>query len=55
MDKDPLQNIQNTTSITSIAFVVKNGELFDGNTLNEVWPEQKTIGPFWWWKDQPAN
>jgi hypothetical protein len=52
LDKDPLQSIQNTTSVR---FVMKNGELFDGNTLDEVWPQQKTIGPFWWWKDQPAN
>ena len=50
LDKDPLQDIHATTSIR---FVMQNGELFDGNTLDEVWPQQKTIGPFWWWKDQP--
>ncbi|MFI5094571.1 MAG: amidohydrolase family protein [Candidatus Acidiferrales bacterium] len=50
LDKDPLQDIQNTTSIR---FVMKNGELFDGETLNEVWPTEKTAGPFWWWSDHP--
>jgi Tol biopolymer transport system component len=50
LTKDPLEDIQNSTSIR---FVMKNGELFDGDTLNEVWPNQRTLGPFWWWKDHP--
>jgi hypothetical protein len=50
LDKDPLEDIQNTTSIR---YVMKNGELFDGDTLNEVWPLQKPAGPFWWWTDHP--
>ena len=28
---------------------MKNGELFDGETLNRIWPEQKPLPkPFWW-------
>jgi imidazolonepropionase-like amidohydrolase len=50
LDKDPLQDIHNTTSIH---YVMKNGELFEGDTLNEIWPKQKTAGPFWWWSDGP--
>jgi Tol biopolymer transport system component len=50
LSKDPLQDIHNTTSIR---YVVKNGELFDGDTLNQIWPVEKTIGPFWWWTDHP--
>jgi len=50
LDKDPLQDIQNTTSIH---YVMKNGELFEGGTLNEVWPRQKVAGPYWWWDDHP--
>jgi Tol biopolymer transport system component len=50
LDKDPLQDIRNTTAIR---FVMKNGELFDGKSLNEIWPQPKTIGPFWWWEDHP--
>jgi Tol biopolymer transport system component len=50
LNKDPLEDIQNTTSIR---YVMKNGELFDGDTLNEVWPLQKPAGPFWWWTDHP--
>jgi len=26
---------------------MKNGELFEGDTLNEVWPEQKKLEPLW--------
>ena len=50
LSKDPLQDIQNTTSIR---YVMKNGELFEGDTLNQVWPVEKTTGPFWWWTDHP--
>jgi imidazolonepropionase-like amidohydrolase len=50
LSKDPLQDIHNTTSIR---YVMKNGELFDGDTLNQIWPVEKTIGPFWWWTDHP--
>jgi imidazolonepropionase-like amidohydrolase/Tol biopolymer transport system component len=50
LNKDPLEDIQNTTSIR---YVMKNGELFEGDTLNEVWPVQKPAGPFWWWSDHP--
>ena len=50
LEKDPLQDIRNTVSIR---FVMKNGELFDGDTLNEVWPKQKTAGPYWWWSNEP--
>ena len=27
---------------------MKNGRLYDGNTLDEVWPRQKKAGPFYW-------
>ena len=50
LSKDPLQDIQNTTSIR---YVMKNGELFEGETLNQVWPTRKAAGPFWWWLDHP--
>jgi imidazolonepropionase-like amidohydrolase/Tol biopolymer transport system component len=50
LSKDPLEDIHNTTSIR---YVMKNGELFDGGTLNQVWPKEKIAGPFWWWLDHP--
>jgi hypothetical protein len=50
LEKDSLQDIRNTIGIR---FVMKNGELFDGNTLNDVWPRQKIAGPYWWWSNEP--
>ncbi|MEO7520959.1 MAG: amidohydrolase family protein, partial [Gemmatimonas sp.] len=52
-DRNPLTDIQNTKSVK---FVMKNGRLYDGNTLNEVWPRAKALPPQWWWKeDAPAR
>jgi len=51
MDKNPLDDIHNTNTIH---WVMKNGELFEGDTLNEVWPEQKKLEPLWFWNDYDA-
>lgn len=45
-DKNPLDDIHNTNTIH---WVMKNGELFEGDTLNQVWPEQKKLEPLWFW------
>jgi Tol biopolymer transport system component len=50
LNKDPLQDIHNTNTIR---YVMKNGELFDGETLDELWPAQKALSPLWWWTGQP--
>jgi Tol biopolymer transport system component len=51
MDKNPLDDIHNTNTIH---WVMKNGELFEGDTLDEVWPEQKKLGPLYFWNfDKP--
>ncbi len=52
MTKDPLKDIKNTNSIH---YVMKNGELYDGDTMNQVWPAEKKIPPFWWWSDKPGQ
>ena len=45
LDRNPLENIRNTNSIR---FVMKNGELYEGDTLNMVWPETRPmLRPFW--------
>lgn len=38
LNKNPLDNIQNTIEIQS---VMKDGVLYDGNTLDEIWPVKK--------------
>ncbi len=50
LDRNPLIDIRNTNSVR---FVMKNGRLYDGNTLDEVWPRAKSLPPQWWWKEDP--
>jgi Tol biopolymer transport system component/imidazolonepropionase-like amidohydrolase len=38
LERNPLDNIRNTNSVR---YVMKNGRLYDGNTLNEVYPRQR--------------
>jgi Tol biopolymer transport system component/imidazolonepropionase-like amidohydrolase len=38
MDRNPLERIENSDSIR---YVVKNGEVFDGETMDQVWPVAK--------------
>ncbi len=47
-DKNPLEDIHNTNTIR---WVMKNGELFEGDTLDQVWPEQKKLEPLWFWNN----
>ncbi|HTA68188.1 MAG TPA: amidohydrolase family protein [Bryobacteraceae bacterium] len=50
LNKDPIADIHNTNSIR---YVMKNGELFEGDTLNQVWPQQKPLPELWWSKSKP--
>ncbi|MEX0691295.1 MAG: amidohydrolase family protein [Gemmatimonadales bacterium] len=45
LSANPLENIRNTTAIR---YVVLNGRVYEGDMLNEVWPRQRTMGPFYW-------
>jgi Tol biopolymer transport system component len=38
LDANPLENIRNTNAIR---YVMKNGRLYEGETLNEIWPRQQ--------------
>ena len=45
LEENPLEDIRNSTTIR---YVMKNGRLYDGDTLDEVWPRQREAGPFYW-------
>jgi hypothetical protein len=45
LDKNPLEDIRNTNTI---AQVMKNGRLYDGNTLNEVYPRARPLAAQHW-------
>jgi imidazolonepropionase-like amidohydrolase len=40
LDQDPLANIRNTNTIK---YVMKNGRLYDGDSLDEIWPRQRAL------------
>jgi imidazolonepropionase-like amidohydrolase len=45
LDKNPLENIQNTNSVM---YTMSNGRLFDANTMNEVGNNNKPRSKFFW-------
>jgi imidazolonepropionase-like amidohydrolase len=51
LDKNPLENIRNSNSIR---YVMKNGRLYDGNTLDELWPRQKPADDEPWRHSAPV-
>jgi imidazolonepropionase-like amidohydrolase len=52
LNKDPLENIRNTNTIRR---VMKGGDMWEADTLNQVWPVEKKLAEPWWWKDQPTK
>ncbi len=50
MNQNPLDDIRNTNTISQ---VMKNGRLYDGNTLNEVYPNERKAPKFYWSKGGP--
>ena len=53
LDRNPLENIRNTWAIDR---VIKNGRIYQGDSLAEVWPRQ-TAAPDYWWshEEQPIS
>ena len=52
LDANPLDDIRNSNAI---AQVMMNGRLYDGDTLDQLWPEQVTAGPFYWQREGPPE
>jgi len=48
LDANPLEDIRNTETIDR---VVQNGRLYDGDTLDQIWPDTTPLAPFWWWSE----
>ncbi|MFT5435027.1 MAG: hypothetical protein ACI9OJ_005743, partial [Myxococcota bacterium] len=45
LNSNPLDNIRNTMDIR---FVMKGGTMWEGETLDQVWPAQVPFGPYYW-------
>jgi imidazolonepropionase-like amidohydrolase/Tol biopolymer transport system component len=44
LDANPLEDLRNTNTVR---MVMKNGRLYDGDTLDEVWPRQRKASFYW--------
>jgi imidazolonepropionase-like amidohydrolase len=49
LNGNPLENIRESANI---AYVMKGGRLYRGDTLDEVWPRAKPYGKFFWEMDE---
>ena len=45
LGSNPLDDIRNTADI---AYVIKDGIVYDAGTLDELWPEEKPFGSYYW-------
>ncbi len=52
LERNPLVDIENTNSLR---YVMKNGEISEATTLEQIWPERKTLPPQFWWDDRPET
>lgn len=52
LDRNPLVDIHNTLAIR---YVMKNGELYEGETLDTVWPASKKLEKQYWWDGEPPT
>lgn len=52
LDKNPLEDIRNSNTIK---YVMKNGRLYEGDTLNEVYPSTRKLDDGEWKFEKPVN
>ena len=50
LDQNPLMDIRNSNTIR---FVMKNGELYAGDTMDQLWPVQRKLEKKYWWDREP--
>jgi hypothetical protein len=48
LERNPLEDIKATAEIR---WVMKGGVLYEAETLNEIWPEDRPFGPYYWVDD----
>ena len=52
LNSNPLDDIR---SSADIQFVMKGGALYEGDTLNQVWPRHRELPDQWWWHLSPEE
>ena len=51
LDRNPLDNIRNSRSIR---YVIRNGRVYSGETLDQVWPDRKPLPRQPWVHSDPT-
>jgi Tol biopolymer transport system component len=51
LEGNPLEDLRQTNTLTH---VMKNGRLYEADTLDEVWPRQRELGPMYWQGREPG-
>ncbi len=51
LDTNPLENLR---ASRDIRYVMKNGRLYDGPTMDAVWPERRTLPTYSWQGGRPS-
>ncbi|MBC2839968.1 amidohydrolase family protein [Robiginitalea sp. SC105] len=52
LDKNPLEDLRNTNTVR---YVVKNGRMYDGDTLDALWPEPRQAPAYSWQEARPEG
>lgn len=52
LNENPLEDLRNTNTIE---YVMLNGRLYEGNSLNQIYPDKVEAGPFNWEQDNPSQ
>ncbi|MAO65146.1 MAG: amidohydrolase [Balneola sp.] len=52
LNSNPLDDIRNSKDLE---FILKNGYMYEAETLDEVFPKQKELPTFWWQNNEPQN
>ena len=52
LDSNPLEDLENSIDISH---VMKNGRLYDADTLGEIWPRQLELPTQWWSRVEPGG
>jgi cytosine/adenosine deaminase-related metal-dependent hydrolase len=51
LDRNPLDNIRHSIALR---YVMKNGALYEADTLDQVWPTRKKLPRQYWWDLEPT-
>ena len=52
LEENPLEDLRHTSAIR---YVMKNGRLYDGSTLDEVYPRSRPLQTMWWQTGGPSG